>query len=484
MTPGQVPLKQHNEAQPQSKPEADAKLRSPSGISLAPDPSNAVTISKKALLLGVLCLAGVLGMVLLGMYGRQHHQVEMNQRTGEDLKPSAATSAARELVNEIAPASAGEKFGVGNPSSGLHGGFKVPALKPPEGFANSSSATTWQTVQPQSAHPELSAEEKLRVEDYERERQAIAAPTLIKTSGFRNMEAATAPQPESALASELSALAQATANRGGGGLEEVAKALHGGSTSTPSGERAASYEQQNQQDQKQEFNKIGSRSSDSRSSNSRFGDYLETTRTLPLSKYEIKSGWDVPATLEQAVNSDLPGEVKALVRSNVYDTATGNYLLIPQGARMLGTYNSRIAYGQRGVQVVWNRIIYPDGSSLDLGTGGEGMAGSDTAGNAGFRSSVDNHYKRLIGFAALTSLFSAGLEIAQNGTGGSSVLQGANAGQTVSAAVGQQLGELGVEVTRRNLNVQPTLRIPIGYRFNVRVNRDIRFDGPYSTAPL
>jgi len=319
----------------------------------------------------------------------------------------------------------------------------------------------------------LSAEEKLRVEDYERERQAIAAPTPIKTSGFRNIEPTAALQPENAIAAELSALAQATANRGNsGGLEEIAHALRGGPTSTPAGERAGGYEQQNQQDQKQDFNKIGARSS----------DYLETTRRLPLGKYEIKSGWDIPATLEQAVNSDLPGEVKALVRSNVYDTATGNYLLIPQGARMTGTYNSRIAYGQRGVQVVWNRILYPDGSSLDLGT--SGMPGSDTAGNAGFRSGVDNHYKRLIGFAALTSLFSAGLEIAQNGAGGSSVLQGANAGQTVSAAVGQQLGELGVEVTRRNLNVQPTLRIPIGYRFNVRVNRDIRFVGPYSATAL
>ena len=464
----------------QAKPDTDAKLRSPSGINLAPDPPNAVTISKKALLIGVLGLAGVIGMVLLGMYGRQHHQVEMNQRTGEDLKPSAATSAARELVNEIAPASSREKSSVGNPSSstGLHGGFKVPVLKPPEGFANSSSATTWQAVQPQSARSELSAEEKLRVEDYERERQAIAAPTLIKTSGFHNAEVTSATQSENVLASELGALAQATANRGnGGGLEEIATALRGGSASAAAGESTASYERQNQQDQKREFNKSGSRSSESRSS-----DYLETTRTLPLGKYEIKSGWDIPATLEQAVNSDLPGEVKALVRSNVYDTATGNYLLIPQGARMVGTYNSRIAYGQRGVQVVWSRIIYPDGSSLDLGA--SGMPGSDTAGNAGFSSSVDNHYRRLIGFAALTSLFSAGLEIAQNGTGGSSVLQGANAGQTVSAAVGQQLGELGVEVTRRNLNVQPTLRIPIGYRFNVRVNRDIRFDGPYSAAPL
>ena len=204
-------------------------------------------------------------------------------------------------------------------------------------------------------------------------------------------------------------------------------------------------------------------------------NYLNSTRTRALGKYEIKAGWDIPATLEQAINSDLPGEVKALVRSNVYDTATGKYLLIPQGARLVGAYNSRVAYGQYGVQVIWNRIIYPDGSSITL----EGMAGYDAKGNSGFRSEVDNHYKRLIGFAVLTSLFSAGIELAQNGTGGTSALQTPTAGQTVSAAVGQQLGELGVEITRRNLNVQPTIKIPIGYRFNVRVNHDIVFDAPY-----
>lgn len=79
-----------------------------------------------------------------------------------------------------------------------------------------------------------------------------------------------------------------------------------------------------------------------------------------MSRYEIKAGWEIPAVLEQALNSDLPGELKALVASNVYDTATGKYLLIPQGSRLVGEYNSRIGYGQDGVQVIWNRVIYPD----------------------------------------------------------------------------------------------------------------------------
>jgi type IV secretion system protein TrbI len=133
------------------------------------------------------------------------------------------------------------------------------------------------------------------------------------------------------------------------------------------------------------------------------GDYLRSTRSAPLGSYEIKAGWEIPAVLEQSVNSDLPGELKALVMSNVYDTASGRFLLIPQGSRLIGRYDSRVAYGQDGVQVVWDRIIYPDASSVDI----NGMVGLDSHGNAGLRDKVDRHYKRLFGFAALTSIFTA-----------------------------------------------------------------------------
>jgi len=94
-------------------------------------------------------------------------------------------------------------------------------------------------------------------------------------------------------------------------------------------------------------------------------DYLKYTREPPLSRFEIKAGWEIPA-LEQGLNSDLPGELKALVMSNVYGTATGQYLLIPQGARLVGAYNPRVGYGQNGVQVAWPRVIFPDGSAIDL----------------------------------------------------------------------------------------------------------------------
>jgi type IV secretion system protein TrbI len=228
------------------------------------------------------------------------------------------------------------------------------------------------------------------------------------------------------------------------------------------------YEGQNMQARKEVFlATVGGRQTD---------DYLSSTRGAPLSRYEIKAGWEIPAVLEQSLNSDLPGELKALVTSNVYDTATGLYLLIPQGSRLIGKYDSRVAYGQDGVQVAWSRVIYPDASSIDL----DGMIGADSQGNAGLRDKVDRHYRRLIGFSVLTSLFTAAFSISQRQN--ESALAYPTASQTAASAVGQELSQTGAQITRRNLNVQPTIKVPAGYRFNVRVNRDILFESPYEPA--
>jgi type IV secretion system protein VirB10 len=105
------------------------------------------------------------------------------------------------------------------------------------------------------------------------------------------------------------------------------------------------------------------------------------------------------------------------------------------------------------------------------------MAGQDEKGNAGLRHEVDNHYKRLVAFGVLTSLFSAGFQLSQPRSSG--VLGYPSAGQIAAGAVGQQLSQLGADVTRRNLNVPPTIKVPVGYRFNVRMNRDLVFEAPY-----
>ena len=121
---------------------------------------------------------------------------------------------------------------------------------------------------------------------------------------------------------------------------------------------------------------------------------------------------------------------------------------------------------------MWSRLIYPDGSSIDLG----GLNGQDVRGLSGFRDKVDNHYARLLGFALLTSAFAAGVELSSQQNTNSYYL---TPSQAVSQATSQQVGQLGTEITRRNLNIQPTVKIGIGYRFTIRVRKDLIFDQPY-----
>lgn len=304
--------------------------------------------------------------------------------------------------------------------------------------------------------PAQTPEDRAVAAAWQLEHEAMLAPTAIRTGSALGASLKSVSQAPSALtdqAASLAAIGKALgANRGAA------------AAATPVAE--TDYDAQNAQTRKAAFLKAAQ--------NRGIGeDYLRYTREAPLSRFEIKAGWEIPAVLEQNLNSDLPGELKALVTSNVYDTATGLYLLIPQGSRLIGNYDSRISYGQDGVQVVWNRIIFPDASSIDLG----GMMGLDAHGNAGLRDKVDRHYKRLIGMAVLSSMFTAAFAISQNGT--QSVLAYPTPTQAAEAAVGQELSMTGAQLTRQNMNVQPTIRVPAGYRFTVRVNRDILFEAPY-----
>jgi type IV secretion system protein VirB10 len=290
------------------------------------------------------------------------------------------------------------------------------------------------------------------------ELEAMIAPTSIRTGGI----AGSGSQP-SGLA-QLGSSGDQISN-----LTAIGKALGLGSNGSPAPTAAVAetdYEAQNAQTRKDAFLKAAQNRSAAE-------DYLHFTRDAPLSRYEIKAGWEIPAVLEQSLNSDLPGELKALVTSNVYDTATGQYLLIPQGARLVGKYDSRVSYGQDGVQVAWSRIIFPDASSIDL----DGMLGLDSHGNAGLRDQVDRHYKRLIGMSVLSSMFMAAFAISQNRS--QTILTYPTPGQAAETAVGQDLSMTGAQMARSNMNVQPTIKVPAGYRFTVRVNRDILFEAPY-----
>ena len=195
-------------------------------------------------------------------------------------------------------------------------------------------------------------------------------------------------------------------------------------------------------------------------------DYLHHGRTAPVSPYEVKAGTVIPALMIGGVNSDTPGQLIAQVSENVYDTATGRYLLIPQGSKLVGTYDNQVTFGQSRVLVGWQRIIFPDASSLDLGR----MSGADISGYAGFKDKVNNHLFKVFSEAFMLSIFSAGIQLGQpQATNG----QNYNSTQIVSAAIAQQMGELGMEIVRRNLDVAPTLEIRPGYAFNVMVSKDM-----------
>lgn len=198
--------------------------------------------------------------------------------------------------------------------------------------------------------------------------------------------------------------------------------------------------------------------------------YLPNRVVAQMSPYELKRGSVIPATLVTGINSDLPGRITAQVSQNVYDSATGRHLLIPQGTKLFGRYDSNVSFGQNRVLVIWTDIIFPNGSTLQIG----GMAGTDSAGYGGFTDKVDNHYLQTFGSAILVALIGAGTEMM--------IPQDRNSFGTANSAedearrsFAESFGQISEQTVSRNLNVQPTLEIRPGYQFNVLVDQDIVF---------
>jgi len=187
----------------------------------------------------------------------------------------------------------------------------------------------------------------------------------------------------------------------------------------------------------------------------------------PASPYQVMAGTIIPAALVTGINSDLPGQVIATVTEAVYDTATGSHLLIPQGSRLIGRYDSQVAFGQRRVLLVWMRLILPDTSSVAL----DRLPGIDPAGYAGLEDGVDWHWDRILAGAALSTLLGVGAELAAPRN------QTSQDGNRVVIAVrdGAQdtVNQVGQEITKRNASIQPTLTIRPGFPMQVMVNKDL-----------
>lgn len=202
---------------------------------------------------------------------------------------------------------------------------------------------------------------------------------------------------------------------------------------------------------------------------------LDSEVKKPASPYILQTGFVIPATLISGINSSLPGQIMAQVSQNIYDSPIGNWRLIPQGSRLVGTYSSEVEFGQARVLVAWQRIIFPDGKTMDIGA----MPGADGLGQAGFNDLVNNHYMRIFGSALIMSAVIAGAAYSQRDSGGAFGRQ--NAGSIMSQSLGQQLGRVTASLINRNINIAPTLEIRPGYRFNVVVTKDMLFSQPYQS---
>lgn len=180
------------------------------------------------------------------------------------------------------------------------------------------------------------------------------------------------------------------------------------------------------------------------------------------SPYVVQAGTVIPAALITGIRSDLPGQITAQVTEAVYDSPTGKYLLIPQGAKLIGQYDSSVAFGQSRVLLVWTRIIMPDGMSIVL----ERQPGADTQGYAGLEDGVDYHWGMLAKAAVLSTLLSVGAEA---GTSDSED----NLAQAIRMGASNSISQTGQQIVQRQLNIQPTLTIRPGFPVRVIVTRDL-----------
>ncbi|MBX5241990.1 IncP-type conjugal transfer protein TrbI [Rhizobium sp. NLR22b] len=203
--------------------------------------------------------------------------------------------------------------------------------------------------------------------------------------------------------------------------------------------------------------------------------YLPNKVVPQFSLYELKRGSVIPATLITGLNSDLPGRITAQVSQNVYDSATGHRLLIPQGAKLFGRYDSKISFGQERVLVVWTDVIFPNGSTLQIG----GMAGTDGEGYGGFKDKVHRHLWRTWSSAALVALIGTGIDMSMPES--STLATQDTASDAARRNFAESFGRVAEQTISKNLYVQPTINIRPGYRFNVLVDQDIIFPAAYTS---
>lgn len=203
--------------------------------------------------------------------------------------------------------------------------------------------------------------------------------------------------------------------------------------------------------------------------------YLSSRVQTPVSPLELQAGTIIPGILITGINSDLPGQLTGRVTETVYDSIAGAHILIPQGSTLKGVYDSQIAYGQERILVVWQRVIFPNGKSIDL----QGMPGVDMSGNAGLHDQVNNHYWKIAKSVVLVSVLSAGAQLSQPQYDEDDNNDDLTVNQQLAQSLGTNIASAGTQLFQKDINIQPTLNIRPGEPFNIMVAKDIVFDDVY-----
>ena len=296
----------------------------------------------------------------------------------------------------------------------------------------------------------------------ERQRQAQQAAQLAQ-------QAADAARRSAILISTPNAPAAATANAAQAAAAPIGVAAAAQPTSEPVNDPATASQRA-----KTEFVNL--------QKSTTANDYLTAPRQAAISPYEVQAGSIIPAILVTGINSDLPGQMIGQVSQNVYDSKTGQYLLIPAGSKLVGRYDSQVVNGQSRVLVAWQRIIFPDSSFIDI----NGMTGTDTAGYSGFTGKVDDHTGKLFRNAILFSLIGAGTALLQPRTavaavtGLGAVVQTPSVGSQIAGQVGQNVGQVVQQQAQQGVQQAPTIEVRPGYIFNILVDRDLVLPAPYT----
>jgi type IV secretory pathway VirB10-like protein len=192
------------------------------------------------------------------------------------------------------------------------------------------------------------------------------------------------------------------------------------------------------------------------------GDVNPHALVAPVSPYTLSAGSIIAASLITGLNSDLPGLVTAQVTENAYDSATGQILLVPQGARLIGSYDSVVAYGQSRALVVWQRIVLPNGSSIRI----DNVPATDMSGYAGLSDKVDAHTWQLLKGIGLATLLGVGTELSLDDSESDLV-------RAIRESAQQGTSRASDQIVMKNLNVQPTIRVRPGWPLRVVVHKDI-----------